>query len=76
MQTVAEGKSAVLNFLENEALQRTDEKPGVYSLVRDDVGNLILHIEGFTFVGCGTVSLGGRILDVKDGVIVKMQVPS
>jgi hypothetical protein len=76
MQTIVEGKSEVLSFLQNEALRRTDEKPGVYSLVRDDAGYLILFIEGFTFVGFGTVSVGGRLLDVVDGRIAKMQTPS
>ncbi|MGA3071299.1 MAG: hypothetical protein ABSD43_13910 [Terracidiphilus sp.] len=76
MQTIAEGRLDVLSFLENEALRRTDEKPGVYSLVRDDSGNLILFIEGFTFVGFGTVSIGGHMLDVVDGRVVKAQRPS
>jgi hypothetical protein len=76
MQTIAQGKADVLSFLENEALRRTDEKPGVYSLLRDDGGNLVLFLEGFTFIGAGTVSLGGRVLDVADGHVVKMQHPS
>lgn len=76
MQTIAEGRLDVLGFLENEALRRTDEKPGVYSLVRDDAGNLILFIEGFTFVGFGTVSIGGNILNVVDGCVVRAPRPS
>jgi hypothetical protein len=76
MQTIAEGKADVLRFLENETLTGTNEKPGVYSLVRDDANNLILFIEGFTFVGFGTVSLGGRVLEVANGRVVKMHHPS
>ena len=76
MQTIAEGKADVLSFLENEALRRTDEKPGAYRLVRDDAGNLVLFLEGFTFIGAGTVSLGGRVLNVADGRVVKIQNPS
>lgn len=76
MQTIAEGKSDVLSFLEHEALRRTDEEPGVYSLVRDDAGNLVLFIEGFTFVGFGTVSLDGRLLAVADGRVIEVQQPS
>jgi hypothetical protein len=76
MQTVAEGKSDVLSFLENEALRRNEENPGVSKLFRDDLGNLILFIEGFTFVGSGVVSIGGHLLDVVDGLVVKAQRPS
>ena len=76
MRTIVEGKDAVLNFLENEALKRTDEKPGVCQLVRDDADNLVLFFEGFTFIGSGTVSLGGNLLNVADGRIVTHQKPS
>ena len=44
--------------------------------MRDDAGNIVLFLEGFTFIGAGTVSLGGRVLDVVDGRVVKMQHPS
>jgi hypothetical protein len=56
MRTIAEGKDAVLTFLENEALKRTNEKQGVYQLMRDDANDLVLFIVGHTFVGSGTVS--------------------
>jgi hypothetical protein len=76
MRTIAEGKDAVLSFLENEALKRTDEKPGVCQLVRDDANNLVLFMEGFTFIGSGTVSIGGNLLNVADGRVVNLQKPS
>ncbi len=37
METLAEGKEAVLDFLETDA-QRIAGQPGVYRLVRDDSG--------------------------------------
>jgi acetyltransferase-like isoleucine patch superfamily enzyme len=76
MRTIAEGKDAVLNFLENETLKRTDEKPGVYQLVRDDANNLVLFIEGFSFIGSGTVSINGNLLTVADGRVINLQKPS
>jgi hypothetical protein len=51
MRTIIEGKDAVLNFLKNESLKHTNEKQGVYQLVRDDGNNLVLFIEGFTLIG-------------------------
>jgi hypothetical protein len=76
MQTIVQGKYDVLEHLENEALKRTNENPGVYMLQRDDAGNLVLFLAGFTFIGSGTVSLGGNLLDVIDGQLVKIQKPS
>jgi hypothetical protein len=76
MRTLAEGKEAVLHYLENEALGRTNEQSGVYMLQRDDAGNLVLHFAGFTFIGSGTVSIGGNLLDVTDGLVIKFQKPS
>lgn len=76
MQTLAEGKQAVLDFLENEALRRNDEKLGVYMLQRDDAGNLVLVCAGLSFIGSGTVSLGGNLLTLVDGLMVRAQKPS
>jgi hypothetical protein len=76
MRTIVEGKDAVLNFLENESLKYTNEKQGVYQLVRDDANNLVLFIEGFTFIGVGSVSIGGNLLNVDDGRVVNLQKPS
>ena len=70
MQTIAQGKDAVLEILENDSLRRTDEEPGVYMLQRDDLGNLVFYLAGFTFIGSGTVSLGGNLLNVIDGRLV------
>jgi hypothetical protein len=76
MQTIVQGKYAVLEHLENEAIRCTNEEPGVYMLQRDDAGNLVLYLAGFTFIGSGTVSLGGNLLEVIDGRLVKIQKPS
>jgi hypothetical protein len=76
MKTLAEGKEAVLDFLENETLKRTNEKPGVYMSQRDDAGNLVLFFAGFTFIGSGSVSLSGNLLVVVDGSVVRSQKPS
>jgi len=76
MQTIAQGKEAVLDFLEDHALAATNEQPGVYRLFRDDAGNLVLSFAGHTFIGSGTVSLNGNLLDVLDGRILKLNKPS
>ena len=76
MQTIAEGKSEVLHFLEDRALSDTNENPGIYRLIRDDSGALVLFIEGWTFVGAGTVSLGGNMLTVLDGRVSQARKPS
>jgi len=62
-----------LGYLEKEALKRSGGKPGVYSLERDDAGNLVAVIEGHSFIGSGTVSLGGNRLLIVDGIIVNIQ---
>jgi hypothetical protein len=76
MRILAQGKDDVLRFLENEALRRTNEQQGVYTLAEDDAGQLVLFIEGFTFLGSGTVSLGGNLLQVNWGSVMKAQKPS
>jgi hypothetical protein len=76
MQEIAQGKEAVLEFLENEALKRTNEQPGVYMSMRDDANQLVLYCSGFTFIGSGTVSLGGNLMNVVDGRLVELQKPS
>jgi hypothetical protein len=76
MKTLVQGKEAVLRFLEDETLRRTNEKPGIYALLRDEAEQLILTIEGFTFIGSGTVTLGGNTLQVLDGSIMAAKMPS
>ncbi len=70
-----EGKYDVLECPENESLTHTNENPGVYALQRDDDGNLVLFLAGHAFIGSGTVSLGGNLLDVINGQVVKIQKP-
>jgi hypothetical protein len=76
METIVQGKEAVLEHLENEALTRTNEKPGIYALQRDDAGNLVLYFAGHVFIGSGTISLGGTLLDVIEARVVKVRKPS
>jgi hypothetical protein len=44
-------------------------------LERDDVGNLVAFIAGHSFIGSGTISLGGNRLLVVDGILVNVQKP-
>lgn len=74
MQTIAEGKEAVLDYLESEALKRTDGKPGQYRLEQDDTGNLVAFIAGYSFIGSGTFSLSSRV-HVVNGIVVDIQKP-
>ena len=76
MKVLIEGKDAVLAFLENETLRLTNETPGVYLLQRDDSNNLILSIAGFTFIGSGTISVNGNLLQLVDGRLMKVGKPS
>lgn len=76
MKPLIDGKDEVLAFLENEALRLSDENPGLYNLYRDDGGNLILTIAGFSFIGAGTISLSGNLLSVVNGRIAKANKPS
>jgi hypothetical protein len=76
MTTIVHGKEAVLEHLENEALKRTNENPGVYALQRDDAGNLVLYFAGHVFIGSGTISFSGTLLDVIEARVVKLQKPS
>jgi hypothetical protein len=72
MTTVAEGKEAVLAYLEQDAQKRAG-KPGVYVLLRDDSGNLVAFIAGHTFMGTGSYSIDGNRMVVVDGVVVHLQ---
>jgi hypothetical protein len=76
MKPMIQGKDEVLAFLENETLRVTNEKPGVYSLYRDDSETLVLTIGGFSFIGTGTISLSGNLLNVLDGRVMKSGKPS
>jgi hypothetical protein len=74
MTTVAEGKEAVLAYLEQEA-QNIAGEPGVYRLVKDDSGNLVAFIAGRSFLGTGSYSIGGSRMLVIDGLVVCVQKP-
>ena len=72
MTIVAEGKEAVLAYLEQES-QNVAGKPGVYRLVRDDAGNLVAFIAGHSFLGTGSYSLDGNRMLVVDGLVMDIQ---
>jgi hypothetical protein len=72
VETLAEGKEAVLEYLEKDA-QRIAGKPGLYRLVRDDSGNLIAFIAGRSFLGTGTYSIGGNRMIIVDGLVVQVE---
>lgn len=72
MTTVAEGKEAVLAYLEQEA-ENIAGQPGGYRLLKDDSGNLIAFIAGRSLMGTGSYSLDGNRFVVVDGLIVHVQ---
>lgn len=72
MTTIAEGKEAMLAYLEQEA-QDIAGRPGVYRLVKDDSGNLVAIVAGHSFVGTGSFSLGGSRMEVRNGLLVDVQ---
>lgn len=72
MTTVAEGKEAVLAYLEQDAKNIAGE-PGIYRLVRDDSGNLVAFIAGRSFIGTGSYSIAGNRLVVVDGLVMQVQ---
>ncbi|HEY1339980.1 MAG TPA: hypothetical protein VGF59_20850 [Bryobacteraceae bacterium] len=72
MTTIAEGKEAVLAYLEQEA-QNIAGQAGAYQLMRDDSGNLVAFIAGRSFVGTGSYSMGGSRVVIVDGLVVHVQ---
>jgi hypothetical protein len=72
MTTVAEGKEAVLSYLEQEA-QNIAGQPGVYRLVRDDAGNLVAFIAGRSFIGTGSYAIDGNRVVILDGLVIHVQ---
>jgi hypothetical protein len=69
---LAKGKEEVLRHLEGESRARVGQ-PGEYVLARDETGGLVAVIAGHSFVGTGTVRLGGKRLAVVDGIVVSAQ---
>jgi hypothetical protein len=72
MTTIAEGREAVLAYLEQETRDIAGE-PGIYRLVKDDAGNLVAFIAGRSFVGTGSYSMSGNRMVVIDGLVVHVQ---
>jgi hypothetical protein len=72
MTSIAEGKEAVLAYLEQESRKIAGE-PGVYRLVKDDSGNLVAFIAGRSFVGTGSYAIEGNRMVVIDGLVVDVQ---
>ena len=74
MRVLAEGKGAVLAYLEDQLLGLPGH-PGRYSLSVDDRGQLILCVAGSTFIGEGEVVLAGMRLTVRGGVVKELELP-
>jgi hypothetical protein len=72
MTIIAEGKDAVLAYLEQEA-QNITGTPGIYRLVRDDSGNLVAFIAGRSLTGTGSYAIDGNRISVIDGLVVHVQ---
>lgn len=72
MTVIAEGKEAVLAYLEREA-QSIAGEPGRYMLVRDDSGELVAFIAGRSFLGSGTYYMAGKQMVVKDAIVMRVQ---
>lgn len=68
-------RSCFRSLGERSPLKRSGGTPGVHRLERDDVGNLVAFIAGHSFIGSGTISLGGNRLLVVDGILVNVQKP-
>lgn len=71
LEILATGKEDVLRRLEAEAIARAG-KPGGYMLARDPRGNLVAFIAGHTFVGGGTLNLGGKHLVIEGGILTEI----
>lgn len=72
VEVIAKGKEAVLRHLESESQARA-AAPGEYLLARDETGALVAFIAGHSFVGTGTVQLGGKRLLVVAGIVIEAQ---
>ncbi len=72
VRIVAEGKEAVMQHLEATAKTRLGES-GPYMLMEDDSGTLIAFLAGYSFIGTGSIALGGQQLVVKNGLVMAVQ---
>lgn len=72
MKTIAKGKTQVLEYLENDA-KRIAKAAGEYVLVRDDSDTLVAVIAGRSFIGTGSYSLGGKRVQVQDGLVIEFE---
>jgi hypothetical protein len=72
VEVIAKGKEDVLRYLEAESQTRVGSA-GEYLLARDETGALVAFIAGHSFVGTGTVRLGGKRLVVVDGIIIEVR---
>lgn len=73
MQPITQGKEAVLDYLEKRAVEKSGGMEGEYMLTRDDDGKLVAYVAGPTFIGTGTVVVGGQVHTVSDGVLTHIQ---
>jgi len=71
-QVLVKGRDEVWKYLEKES-QSTSGVPGEYLLARDGRGNLVAIIAGHSFVGAGTMLVGGKRMHLNNGLIISVQ---
>ena len=73
MRVIAEGKEAVLTYLEDQLVGMPGH-PGRYMLAEDDSGLLVICIAGCTFIGEGDAKLDGNKLTVRRGIVLLCEI--
>ncbi len=71
-RTIVSGKEDVLRYLE-ERSRASAGTPGEYLIARDDAGELMAVIAGHSFVGSGTLSVGGKKLVLEEGLVTQVR---
>jgi hypothetical protein len=74
VRVLAEGKEAVLTYLEDQ-LVGLPGHPGRYSLAVDDRGQLVICVAGSTFIGEGETVQAGMRLTIRGGIVKHLELP-
>ena len=74
VQVLAEGKEAVLAYLEDQLIGLPGH-PGRYQLAIDDLGQLVICVAGSTFIGEGKTVLAGMRITIRGGLCKDLQLP-
>ena len=67
MKMLADGKEAVLSYLESQ-IAGAPGFPGRYMLAEDDGGRLVICVAGCMFIAEGELVLDGMRLEVRNGI--------